>query len=167
MHQLGREIPSHRDDTLAVHAEACPQDPVFVVVGLQQFPSRCHIMDPDGAVGASEGHPRPVGREGHPEEGILTDGDRAFQLARGDVPELQLSETGRRPTPRHQGLSVRGKGQRLDAVGETHQAALQPASVRAVQQNLPVARDGQQRTVGRVGQGRNHGRRGVDGRLAL
>ena len=124
-------------------------------------------MDPDGAVRAPEGDSRSVGRKGNPEQGVLTDGDRAFQLAGGNLPELQLPETGRRPTPRHQSLPIRGKGQRLDAIGKSHQAALQTRPVRAVQQDLPIPRNGQQGTVRRVGQGRNHGRRGVDRRLLL
>src|SRR2546429_196597 len=75
-----------------------------------------------------------------------------------DFPELDLAEARGRAPDCRQELAVGRERQCVDALGTAHEAREQLRAVRAMEQDLVVARDSQDPAVGGEGERRDHRR---------
>ena len=164
--QLGRHVAAERDEVRAFDREDGVERPVAVRAHEQDLLAGLGVDGPHGVVRAAEGDLGPVRRPARSIDRVISDGDGERELALVDIPDLDLAHPRGSPAGHGEPLAVGREGQRLDPLGEPDQAADQLRSIGLPQEDLMEAGDGQERPIGREGQGRDHREPGVLGGMA-
>ena len=165
--ELGRHVAADRNEMLARHGERRVEHPVAMRVLLEKLLAGRRGDRADGVVRATKRDGRAIGRPAHAIHRVVSHRQRQLQFALLDLPNLNLTHACRLPTRHREPFAIRRKAHRLDALGETNEARDNPRAIGLVQQNFMEPGDGEELSIRRIIQRRDHRRQRVNGQMIL